>query len=961
MDNKKFFKISLITMIVIVVFIGNLTAYNFAGVITQYLCGFGLDFNSESAQKAREEGNALVKEIDKEGFVLLKNKDNALPLTAENEEKPKVNVFGWSGSKQGFYYRGYGSAGGYKNSEIPLYEGLEQGGLSVNPALKEAYDAIKLKNGRYPNYTTDPQARYQVYEPGKAFLDEHLSQAKSYSETAIVVISRIGSEGTDLPKWQYSADDWSKLSNGKTYLQLSPDEEELVDFCKENFEKCIILLNTSNVMECGFIEDDKIDAALWIGLPGNAGSPAIAEVLTGKANPSGKLVDTYAYDLRSDPTYVNAGMDGIGSYSRTVNTHYVDYAENIYTGYYWYETADAEGYWNDVDNAYGKGYDGIVQYSFGFGLSYTEFSWTVLSSSLPSGNDGKEKITLDVYVENVGGVAGKDVVELYASAPYYLGGIEKPSVKLCAFAKTAELKPGEGQKLTLEVNLSDLSSYDCYDANNNGFMGYELEGGKYTLSLRTDSHNLKAMDGGELSFTVKSEGIKYAEDPVTGYTVENRFTNYVNEVSGASSVADESKVTSAKALSVDGLDSEQNVIYMTRADFVGTFPVHSDERAMSNALMANAATFPSPLKNADDPAPVLGSTETSYTLLDVAGLSYDDEKWYKLINQLDLKTIAELSANGGYNTNAIDSIGKPVCVDLDGGSGIYPNVTGKDIGDAVTYPCTTVICATWNWYLAYSVGQSLAKEAREIKMNGWYAPGANLHRSPFGGRNFEYFSEDPYISGIMCAYEVKGSINGGVYAYVKHFVANDSDQGRNGEYRWLTEQALRENYMKPFELSVKVGGANGMMSSVDRVGATRAACSYQLLTEVLRNEWGFKGSVITDYYQGGNTHDADQHIRAGNDLQLLPGGTASLFDDTSSNTAILALQKSAHNILYTYINTQYLHANEQSLSLNEVIGTRTSVFPWWIPVLVGVDVLVAAGLGVWAFFILKKDKKEITK
>jgi beta-glucosidase len=602
-----------------------------------------------------------------------------------------------------------------------------------------------------------------------------------------------------------------------------------------------------------------------------------------------------------------------------------------------------------------------VQFPFGYGLSYTTFDWQLVSVNYPSGSELSKDSTIEieVWVENTGTTySGCDTVQLYAHAPYILGEIEKPEVKLCAFAKTGLLKPGEGEKLTLSVSIQDLASYDCYDSNYNGFMGYELDGGEYTLSLRTDAHTVANVSGGaEYKFSIPSDGYKYSEDATTGYTVENRFTTYTNTVSGASSVVNESMVTSSKAYSIDGADSEQNIVYLSRADFASTFPVYVGNRSTNGEFISNVATFSKPVTNSSDVMPITGSNETSYTLEDVAGLSYDDEKWDKLIQQLSVNTLASLCANGGYGTIEIKSIGKPACVDMDGGSGIYPAITGFDEGEAVAYPSATVIAASWNWYLAYQVGQSLAKEALAIGMNGWYAPGANMHRSPFGGRNFEYYSEDSYVAGIMCAYEVKGSIQGGVYAYVKHFVANDSDEGRNGEFRWLTEQALREVYCKPFEIAVKVGGANAIMSSVDRIGATRSASSYQLLTEVLRNEWGFRGSVITDYYQGGNTHDADQNIRSGNDLQLMPEGKTSLFDDLSSATAVIALQKSAKNILYTYINTQYIHATEENLELSNVIGTRTAVYAWWKVVLYVVDGVVIAGCVGWGAAIVVKRRK----
>lgn len=948
---------------------GDIMASQNVKLITQYLCGFGIDDDTEEVIEARTKGIAMAQEIEEKGIVLLKNQDKVLPL-----KNNKVNVFGWNACDNGFLYQGGGSGSGSTYNQVSFYNGLAEAGVEYNKDLAKAYNDLNEFRHNRNEVIPDEIDAFKLYEaPESFYTQERIDQAKNYSDTAVVVIGRRGSEGFDAPMRQYDKD--GRADDSRHYLELTPTEEMLLNIVKNNFGTVIVVLNTASTMELGFLEDEGIDAALSMGLPGNHAASAVGKILLGAITPSGKTVDTYAYDLTTAPTFVNIGTTGTMQWTdRTDRCYYIDYAENIYVGYRWYETADAEGYWNNVSNEFGKGYEGVVQYPFGFGLSYTEFEWDLLEVNVSDKSTltAESEVTFKVRVTNDGDYPGADVVELYFSRPYYKGEIEKPSIELGDFKKTSVLQPKQYEELTLSVKMSDMASYDCYDSNNNGFIGYEADATtddqKYTISLRTDVHTLKDMRTGSAEFTydISDGGLKFERDADTGTVITNQFTTFTNRVTGASSKINEP--FAKNPVSIDGYDTDaernQGVKYMSRADFTATYPTRTPRRKLGR-LNEDTWKVTSPFVDKSDVMPETESTKTNYTINDLASEPYDSPKWDDLISQLSVSEMMNLIGNGGMQTYRIKSIDKPSTFNFDGPSGINNKVTGQNDIKTTNYPCETVLAQTWDWKMAYKMGLAVGEEALAIGgVSGWFAPGANMHRSPFGGRNFEYYSEDDYISGIMAAYEIRGCMEKGLSAYMKHFVANDSDTGRNGEYRWLTEQSLREIYMEPFRIAVKVGKANAIMTSVDRVGSTRAAGSYALLTAVLRDEWGFEGSVETDYYQQRYTydvHDADECIRAGNDQMLYQDGGSWMFDDQKTPTAIIAMQKSSKNILYTYIHTKYVAATETGLDLGSFIGEANDVFPWWIILVVLINVLAVGGCTVWCVFatrnfIMKRKK-----
>lgn len=974
--------LSAIMLVASILAIGNGVAQANAGIIDKYLTKTNTDLNGGDVENALTLGKELAEEICQNGDVLLKN-DGILPLEGEDNSL-RANIFGWGASDKGFLYQGGGSSeGGYSGDKLTLYNAFRYAGFEINENLVSLYNSLSYERQGAPDQNQH-SLYYRNYDPDESFYsDEVMEDAKSFSDTAIVVLSRRATEGDDLPKVNY--DENGVADTTRNYLSLSAREEIMMRKVTENFDKVIVIINSSAPMEMGFLENPKIGAALYVAYPGYYGASAIPAILTGEVNPSGHLTDTAAYHLSSAPSYVNSGPDATMVYGGK-GGRYKDYAEDIYVGYKWYETADAEGYFaNETRTDYSQnktGYDAVVQYPFGYGLSYTTFDWQLDSVTKEDGTAVNENSLLDVndvlkfqvWVENTGIYDGKDVVELYYSAPYTKGGIEKSALNLIGFQKTALLEPGQGQELTFELKVSDMASYDTYDRNNNGFMGYELEGGEYGISFRTDSHNVKTSKGitMEYNYRISNEGFKIENDTTTGNKVENRFTNYRNDVSGAESVCQESQVK--YALSIDGNDDSpdynQGVKYMSRADFKGTFPKRAETRSMGENMFENVFRVHEPFVNQEDVMPTQNSTATSWTLDDVKGLAYEDPKWEELLSQLSIEEMQDLVTHGGFGTMSIPKIKKGACVDSDGGTGFTSSVASGDGGHATKYPAANVLGSTWDWKEAYKWGHAIGEEGKALNIQGWYAPGCNIHRSPLGGRNFEYFSEDPLICGEFVAQTVKGCTENGVYAYIKHFAGNDTDEGRNGQFIWMTEQSLREIWAKPGEIATKVGKANAMMISVDRIGATRATGSSSLLTSLLREEWGFRGSTITDYYQAGNVNDIDEGIRAGNDLVLQPSGNRNWFDDCNnpSATTVIALRKATHNILYTYIDMVYRTEQFTGVNMNDTLGTRTEDTSgrWWRPVLYTIDGVLGAGLATWAGLSIylawfKKGKKKEEK
>ena len=844
------------------------------------------DTSSEACQTASAATAALTEEVEAEGIVLLKNDGDALPLGGST----KVNVLG-STAGNNFSYGGTGSGAGDESSNVSFYQGLANAGIEVNPQLKSFYDQNAKAAKDMGMVGTD----WNLYElPQSSYEDGWAADARAYSNTAVVVLTRKGGEGYDLPT---DMANYEGSAAGRSYLELTPNEEDLLAVAKANFDRVIVVLNSPNAMELGFLEDEGIDAALWVGTVGATGCNAIGNVLTGAVNPSGKTVDSFPYAAESAPSYYNFGgrdytnvtysntatFAGTGdSASGADSYHYVEYQEGIYVGYRYYETAAADGF---ID------YDTTVQYPFGYGLSYTTFDQT-----LDSVTDDGTTITAQVTVTNTGSVAGKQVAEIYVAAPYTKGGIEKSSVVLAGFDKTKLLEPGESQTLSISFAREDMASYDYTGVKAAGG-AYVLEAGDYGIQLQTDSHNVVASKtvhvDADVIYNDENDG-KRASDDVAA-------TNLFDDVSFG-----------------------DDLVYLSRADWAGTMPTEvSPLSKEATAKQVEALTNPAALDNSETQDITTGA-KNGLTLADMKGLDYDDPKWSDLLDQVSLGEMEVLVGNAGWLTTSVNSVGKPSLTECDGPNGINNLLVGVN-GTQLTGQ--SVLGQTWNCELAARLGEAFAAEAKAYGIAGLYAPAVNIHRSAFGGRNYEYVSEDGLLSGKVIAAEAKAIQDNGVYCYVKHFAANDQETHRcdGGLVTWFNEQAFREIYLRPFEIIVKEAGNTGMMSSYNRLGTTPAAESSALLTDVLRGEWGFRGAVVTDCTMAAATSDVNRSLRAGNDLNLNFLQDMKMTSDTTDTAAgHQALRRATHNVLYMVANSDALETATSGLS--GTIRTGFTVF-----------------------------------
>lgn len=940
------------------------------------------------------QGQAMSREIVEEGTVMVKN-NGVLPLS--RAEVSKVNVFGRASTD--WLYSGSGSGQVQPETNdaslnVDFLKALTNYGIEYNTELANMYRRFLSPQG-YGGAIGGGPGYYKIADPDiddkQYYSDSLLQGAKEFSDTAFVVIGRRAGESTDPTKYQ------AKWANQETdydrhYLEISTEEEKLLNYVGANYENVIVIINALNTMELGFVETiPGIDACLVMGGTGTRGASGLPGLIYGDVSPSGKLVDTYAYDMEDNVNFNHVGFDGITYYGNAsglypdgvklnslpttpTGPYYVDYIEGIYVGYKWYETADAEGIWDErtlsvLDNDGGKttksGFEAVVQYPFGYGLSYNEFSWQILpetTSNFSSLNE-KTEIKVVVRVTNTSGTrSAKDVVELYMTPPYYDGEIEKSDVNLVGFAKTGEIAPGQYEDVTITLNGSDLASYDCYDLNENGNTGYEIDRGDYTLTLRTDSHHIK--DGCKpITFNVP-ETINIKNDPVTNAAVDNLFTGE-DAVDG---------------VSVDGLGEaggNQNVAYITRASFPKTTPEKAAARDIPDIVRQynlftseDEAEWNSATTNAFGEElniePVTWGADNGLSLTDENGVltdlakelgnpeNYDSEKWDQLLDQLNrsevLNSIINISASG---TGAVPSVGKPALTDRDG-----PVQAGGFVGGitrGVGFPSAFMIAQCWSQDIALRFGAAFGVEMQNIGFNGIFGPGCNIHRSPFGGRNFEYYSEDAFLSGTMAANAVYGMKTEGRYALLKHFAVAETETGRDSYYSWLSEQALREIYVKPFEMAVKDGGCVGIMSSYNRVGARWAGGSVGLQEGLLRREWGFRGAIITDFSDHKEYMNMNESIRMGGDM-----GMAC---NVSGNNAVgdrldMEIRQTAKNVLYMWLNAEYtaFTTNLSYVSANSL----SEPWIWWHPVLIDLSILAYASCALWLFMNIKgivKNKK----
>lgn len=865
--------------------------------------------------KVSEENGALATElcedIADEGIVLLDNA-GTLPL-AKNS---KLNVFGWASTNP--CYGGTGS-GALSDAypTVSLLEGLTNAGFELNTELSDFYTAYRADRPEVGMFAQD----WTLPEPEAAqYSDDLINNAKAFSDTAMIVITRVGGEGADLPTdvstVTYDAGhSYNDFEPGEHYLQLSKTEEDMVDLVCKNFDNVIVVYNGANAMELGWVKDhSQIKSVIWCAGTGQSGFNALGSVLCGDVNPSGRTIDTFVYDLTATPTWNNFGnmlYDNMNefeadSFGTKVTPAFVNYVENIYVGYKFYETAAAEGL---ID------YDKTVVYPFGHGLSYTSFTQTLNSVTESDGT-----ITVDVTVTNTGSVSGKDVVEVYYNPPYTNGGIEKASANLIGFAKTSEIAAGASENVQVTFKAEDMASYDAH-----GKGCYVLEKGDYIISINSDSHNV--IDS--KTYTVASDIVYNESNPRS-----SDQTVATNEFDFA----------------------EGNVTYLSRADGFANYaeataaPTDYSMPAEAKATFYNNSNYdPNDFNNPDDVAPTTGA-KNGIQLADMVGVAYDDEKWDSFLDQLTVADMDSLIALGGYQSVAVSSVGKVQAIDCDGPASINNNFTQQG---SIGFPSAVMIAATWNTDLAYSFGESIGKMADDMGVSGWYAPAMNIHRSAFAGRNFEYYSEDGVLSGAIASHAIMGSQEQGVYAFMKHFALNDQETNRCGMLcTWASEQAIREIYLKPFEACVKNADCHAVMSSFNYIGNTYAGNCPELLINVLRNEWGFVGMVLTDYYGVYGYQDSDHLIRNGGDFCLVNYDTeTNHLTDTTSATALVCARQACKNILYTVANSRAYYPE----NLNPGMAT-------WEKVMIGVDVVGVLALIALEILVAKKGyakrKKE---
>ena len=868
--------------------------------------------NGTLSDETNEEAAEVAEEIMEDGIVLLKN-ESLLPL---NETK-KLNIFGWESINPA--YGGAGSGGINDLYDIvSLNQGLENAGFSINQELVDFYNNYGADN---PEMSIQKQSWTLPEPPVDTYSDELIKSAKEYSDVAVVVLSRKAGEGhNDIPMdvrkaaYDNNSDEYDDFPEGEHYLQLSQTERDMVDMVCSNFDNVIVVYNGANQFELGFADEyPQIKSVVWCPGTGNVGFNALGKVFSGEVNPSGKTPDTFIYDMTTAPWWNNAekteytnladmAVEGMNAGTAQVYAPaFTNYVEGIYVGYKYYETAAQEG---AID------YDKTVQYPFGYGLSYTEFEQKMGELEEKDG-----QISVDVEVTNTGDVAGKDVVEVYYKPPYTNGGIEKSSANLIEFAKTDLLQPGESQTVTVTFSIEDMASYD-----ENNAKAYVLEKGDYVISINSDSH------------TVLDQKT-YTADKDVVYKGENKRAS------------DDTAATNVFE------DAKGDVTYLSRADHFANYEEATAEPASAelgepyvSEYHLNSNFDKTTYLNDEDVMPTTGA-DNGLTLADMRDADYDDPRWEKLLDQLTVDEMANMIAMAGYQTAAMDSVGKVATLDFDGPAAINNNFTG--VG-SIGFPIEVVVASTWNKELAQAWGECMGKISQEMGAEGWYAPGMNTHRTAFGARNYEYFSEDGVLAGNMGAKAVEGARKYGVYSYIKHFALYEGNAKMVSV--WSNEQAIREIYLKPFEISVKQGGANAVMVSWSFLGDKWTGECSNLMNTVLRDEWGFRGMALTDFFRN-NGHgfmNADAALANGVDAMLSTfNGEENNVANPEHPTSVLQMRNACKNVMYTVVSSWAYDGEHEETGMEN-----------WKKAGIGIDTVIALFMAGMEVLVIRGYKKR---
>lgn len=853
----------------------------------------------------------LAQQIAEEGIVLLQNDDQMLPL-AENKN---LNVFGWASTAP--CYGGTGS-GALNDSYhiVDLLEGLSNAGFNTNTELSDFYKEYaeaRPEIGMFAQDWTLPEPPVETYS------EEMMENAKEFSENAVIVLTRAGGEQTDLPRtlegvtYNNNSEEYEDFPEGTHYLEPSQSERNMIDLVCQNFNNVILVYNGANTMELEIADEyEQIKSVLWVPGTGQNGFNALGEILAGEINPSAKTADTFVRDLTATPSWNNFGdyqydnMDEFiiaesDPYVPGALPHFVNYTDGIYVGYKFYETAAVEGLIN---------YEDVVQYPFGYGLSYTSFTQEM--GEMTTDADGN--ISFEVTVTNTGDTAGKDVVEVYYNPPYTNGGIEKASANLIAYDKTDLLEPGDSQTLSISLQAEDMASYD-----DEGNGCYVLEQGDYEISINTDSH-----------------------------TVIDSQTYHVD----STVIYDENNVRSTDLTAAQNQFefAEGDLTYLSRANGFANYneavavPATYSMPEEDKAGFVNNSNF-EPEEDPDAKMPTTGA-KNDISILDLRGADYDDEKWEELLDNMTIDEMVEMIALGGYQTAPADSIDKIATTDCDGPAALNNNFTG--VG-SIGFPAGVMLANSWNEDLAYAFGENIGLMADDMNVSGWYAPAMNIHRSAFAGRNFEYYSEDALLSGRCAVNAISGAWSQGVYAYIKHFALNDQETNRwEMLCVWASEQAIREIYLKPFEMCVKEGGATAVMSSYNYIGNQWAGACSPLLINVLRDEWGFRGSVLTDYFADFGYMDAERAIYNGGSSCLINRDVnTNYIKNTDNPTTVQYMREACHDVLYTAVNSRGFE--EENLTTGLMI---------WQIILIVADIVIGVLLVVFELFVVRKGYQK---
>ena len=868
--------------------------------------------NGTLSDETNEEAAEVAEEIMEDGIVLLKN-ESLLPL---NETK-KLNIFGWESINPA--YGGAGSGGINDLYDIvSLNQGLENAGFSINQELVNFYNNYGADN---PEMSIQKQSWTLPEPPVDTYSDELIKSAKEYSDVAVVVLSRKAGEGhNDIPMdvrkaaYDNNSDEYDDFPEGEHYLQLSQTERDMVDMVCSNFDNVIVVYNGANQFELGFADEyPQIKSVVWCPGTGNVGFNALGKVFSGEVNPSGKTPDTFIYDMTTAPWWNNAekteytnladmAVEGMNAGTAQVYAPaFTNYVEGIYVGYKYYETAAQEG---AID------YDKTVQYPFGYGLSYTEFEQKMGELEEKDG-----QISVDVEVTNTGDVAGKDVVEVYYKPPYTNGGIEKSSANLIEFAKTDLLQPGESQTVTVTFSIEDMASYD-----ENNAKAYVLEKGDYVISINSDSH------------TVLDQKT-YTADKDVVYKGENKRAS------------DDTAATNVFE------DAKGDITYLSRADHFANYEEATAAPASAelgepyvSEYHLNSNFDKTTYLNDEDVMPTTGA-DNGLTLADMRDADYDDPRWEKLLDQLTVDEMTNMIAMAGYQTAAMDSVGKVATLDFDGPAAINNNFTG--VG-SIGFPIEVVVASTWNKELAQAWGECMGKISQEMGAEGWYAPGMNTHRTAFGARNYEYFSEDGVLAGNMGAKAVEGARKYGVYSYIKHFALYEGNAKMVSV--WSNEQAIREIYLKPFEISVKQGGANAVMVSWSFLGDKWTGECSNLMNTVLREEWGFRGMALTDFFRN-NGHgfmNADAALANGVDVMLSTfNGEENNVANPEHPTSVLQMRNACKNVMYTVVSSWAYDGEHEETGMEN-----------WKKAGIGIDIVIALFMAGMEVLVIRGYKKR---